>query len=146
MAAMQQDNIEVSNMKDNNPSVFPMGNKLPDEVSKFFIGQAYLKELTDRGVRISNITFEPGCRNNWHIHHHGGQILLVTGGEGWFQILGEPARKLLPGDVINIPAEAKHWHGASQYVWFSHLSVVIPAENASTEWLEPVCNDEFEKL
>ena len=87
-----------------NPSVFSMGNQLPEAFSKYFIGQAYLQPLTDKGGPISNVTFEPGCRNNWHIHHKGGQILLVTGGRGWYQAWDKPAQELHPGDVVNIPA------------------------------------------
>ena len=96
-----------------NPSVFPVGDPLPEMFSKYFIGQAYLNPLTQQGGPIANVTFEPGCRNNWHIHHKGGQILLVTGGKGWYQAWGEPAQELHPGDVVNIPPEVKHWHGAA---------------------------------
>lgn len=130
----------------NNLSVFPMGEKLPEIYSPYFVGQAYLQRLTDKGGPISNVTFEPGCRNNWHIHHKGGQILLVTGGEGWFQTWGEPARKLLPGDVVNIPPETKHWHGAASDCWFAHLAVSVPAEGSSVEWLEQVSDEEYSKL
>ena len=100
-----------------------MGNELPEMFSKYFIGQAYLQPLTDKGGPIANVTFQPGCRNNWHIHHKGGQILLVTGGRGWYQAWGEPARELHPGDVVNIPPEVKHWHGAAKKtgsrIWLS---------------------------
>lgn len=92
------------------------------------------------------MTFEPGRRNNWHIHHKGGQILLVTGGKGWYQAWGEPARELHPGDVVDILPEVKHWHGAAKDSWFSHLAVEIPAEGASNEWLEAVTDEEYEKL
>ncbi len=102
--------------------------------------------LTDKGGPIVNVTFEPGCRNNWHIHHKGGQILLVTGGRGWYQAWGEHARELYPGDVVNIPPELKHWHGAAADSWFSHLAVEIPAEGAAVEWLEPVTDDVYKKL
>ena len=121
-----------------NPSVFPMGEPLPQQFSPFFIGQAYLNPLTQVGGPIANVTFEPGCRNNWHIHHKGGQILLVTGGRGWYQEWGKDAQELHPGDVVVIPPEVKHWHGAAKDCWFSHLAVEIPAEGASNEWLEPV--------
>lgn len=130
----------------NNPSEFSMGNLLPEKFSKYFIGQAYLNPLTDKGGPIANVTFEPGCRNNWHIHHKSGQILLVTGGKGWYQAWGETAQELHPGDVINIPPEVKHWHGAAKDCWFSHLAVEIPAEDGSNEWLESVTDEEYDKL
>lgn len=130
----------------NNPSVFPMGNPLPDKFSKYFSGQAYLEPLTDKGGPIANVTFEPSCRNNWHIHHKGGQILLVTGGKGWYQAWGEKPQKLLPGDVVNIPPEVKHWHGAAKDSWFSHLAVEITADGASNEWLEAVSDEEYNRL
>ncbi len=129
-----------------NPGVFPAGGKLPGQFSKFFIGQAYLKPLTDKGGPIANVIFEPGCRNNWHIHHKGGQILLVTGGRGWYQAWGESARELKPGDVVDIPPEVKHWHGAAADSWFSHLAVEIPAEGGAVEWLEPVGDDIYTAL
>ena len=132
-----------------NPSVFPVGDPLPEQFSKFFIGQAYLQPLTDKGGPISNVTFEPGCRNNWHIHYAksgGGQILLVTGGKGWYQAWGEEARQLQPGDVVVIPAGVKHWHGAAADSWFSHLAVEVSGEETSNEWLEPVEDDEYNKL
>ncbi len=127
-------------------NIFPKGAPLPEQFSKYFIGTAYLKMLTTAGVPIGNVTFEPGCRNNWHIHHKGGQILLVTGGRGWYQAWGEPARELHPGDVVEIPAEVKHWHGAAKDSWFSHLAVEIPAEGGSNEWLEPISDEEYKKL
>ena len=132
-----------------NPSVFQLGNPLPEQFSKFFIGQAYLQPLTDKGGPISNVTFEPGCRNNWHIHHAksgGGQILLVTGGKGWYQEWGESARQLVPGDVVVIPAGVKHWHGAAADSWFSHLAVEVTGEETSNEWLEAVTDEDYKKL
>lgn len=130
----------------NNPSVFPIGKELPEMFSKYFIGQAYLQPLTDKGGPIANVTFEPGCRNNWHIHHKGGQILLVTGGKGWYQEWGEEPQELHPGDVVNIPPEVKHWHGAANDSWFAHLAVEVPAEDASNEWLEQVDDEAYGKL
>lgn len=109
---------------------------------KFFVGQSYLKMLTTQRVGIANVTFEPGCRNNWHIHQKGGQILLCTAGRGYYQEWGKPAQELKPGDVVNIPPEVKHWHGAAPDSWFSHLAVEIPAEGASNEWLEAVNTQE----
>ena len=100
-------------------------------------------------MHISNVTFEPGCRNNWHIHHAskgGGQILIVTAGRGWYQEWGKPARELKPGDVVNIPEGVKHWHGAAQNEWFQHLSIGVPGENSSTEWLDPVAAEDYNKL
>lgn len=131
-----------------NPSSFLMGNQLPDMFSKYFIGQAYLQPLTEKGGPISNVTFEPGCRNNWHIHHGagGGQILLVTGGRGWYQAYGEEAQELHPGDVVVIPPDVKHWHGAAKDSWFSHLAVEVSCENGSNEWCEPVTEDEYQAL
>lgn len=114
--------------------------------AKYFIGTSYLDMLSTKGVTIGNVVFEPGCRNNWHIHHKGGQILLVTGGSGWYQEWGKPARKLKSGDVVNIPAGVKHWHGASKDSFFAHLAVEVPAENAKNEWLEPVKDEEYNKL
>lgn len=114
--------------------------------AQYFIGQSYLNMLTTEGVGIGNVTFEPGCRNNWHIHHKGGQILLVTAGRGWYQEWGRPARELHAGDVVNIPPETKHWHGAARDSWFVHLAVEVPAVGASNEWLEPVGNEEYDQL
>ena len=99
-------------------------------------------EIKDGG----NVTFEPGCRNNWHIHHKGGQILLCTAGRGYYQEWGKEAQELHPGDVVNIPPEVKHWHGAAKDSWFAHLAVEVPAEGASNEWLEVVNEEDYEKL
>ena len=120
--------------------------------AKYFIGNSYLKPLTKPGVSvvsIANVTFEPGCRNNWHIHHAskgGGQILICVEGEGWYQQEGQPARKLNPGEVVVIPANVKHWHGATSNSWFSHIAVEVPGENTSNEWCEPVSDEEYNKL
>ena len=113
---------------------------------KYFTGKSYLNPLTKDGVASANVTFEPGCRNNWHIHHKGRQILLVTEGRGYYQEWGKPARELKAGDVVNIPAEVKHWHGASKDSWFSHIAISVPAEGANTEWLEKVSDTEYGKL
>lgn len=102
--------------------------------------------LSTTGVTIGNVVFEPGCRNNWHIHHNGGQILLVTGGHGWYQEWGQPARPLIAGDVVNIPPDTKHWHGAAKDSWFAHIAVEVPAEGASNEWLEPVDEAQYNLL
>lgn len=111
--------------------------------AQYFSGECYLNMLTTERVPIGNVTFAPGCRNNWHIHHKGGQILLVTGGRGYYQEWGQPARELRTGDIVNIPPEVKHWHGAS---WFQHLAVEVPAEGASNEWLEPVSDEAYDSL
>lgn len=125
--------------------MFPKG-ELNTAYAQYFIGNSYLAPLLKEGLPMSNVTFEPRCRNNWHIHHKGGQILICVGGEGWYQEWGKPAQKLHPGDVVNIPAEAKHWHGATADSWFQHIAIAVPAEGASNEWLEPVTDEEFDKL
>ena len=116
-----------------------------DAYAAYFTGQSYLNPLTTQGITVCNVTFEPRCRNNWHIHHGGGQILLCTDGEGWYQQWGQPARSLHPGDVLYIPPEVKHWHGAAED-WFSHAAIEIPAPDASNEWLEPVSDEEYNAL
>ena len=126
-------------------NLFGPGMPLPERLSQYFIGQAHLNPLT-KALNIANVTFEPGCRNNWHVHHKGGQILLVIAGRGWYQVWGEPAKELRSGDVIEIPAEVKHWHGAAKDSWFSHLAVEVPAEGSSNEWLEAVNDDEYHRL
>jgi len=130
----------------NKKTLFPLGNPLPEKFKKYFIGQAYLNMLTKEGVSVGNVTFEPGCRNNWHIHHKGGQILLVTDGTGWYQEWGKEAQKLEVGDVVEIPAEVKHWHGAAKDSWFTHLAIEVPAEGSWAEWLEAVVDEEYNKL
>ena len=122
------------------------------DYAKYFIGNSFLNPLTEAGassVFLANVTFEPGCRNNWHIHHAdkgGGQILICTAGEGWYQEEGKEAVSLKPGVVIVIPANTKHWHGAKNNSWFSHIAVEVPGENTSNEWCEPVTDDEYSKL
>ena len=125
--------------------IFPVGEK-NEAFAEFFIGQSYLKMLTTEGVGIANVTFEPGCRNNWHIHHKGGQILLCTAGRGYYQEWGKDAVEMKPGDVMNIPPEVKHWHGAAPDSWFSHLAGEVPAEGGSNEWLEPVEESAYKML
>ena len=129
-------------------SVFPTGEK-NEAFAKYFVGQSYLNMLSTQQVVIGNVTFEPGCRNNWHIHHAksgGGQILLCTAGRGYYQEWGKPAQELHPGDVVNIPPEVKHWHGAAPDSWFAHLAVEVPAESVSNEWLEAVSDEDYSKL
>lgn len=132
-------------MKPENISVFPMGEK-NEAFAQYFVGQSYLNMLSTERVTIGNVTFEPGCRNNWHIHHKGGQILLCTAGRGYYQEWGKEAQELHPGDVVNIPPEVKHWHGAAKDSWFAHLAVEVPAEGASNEWLKVVNEEDYEKL
>ena len=118
----------------------------------YFIGNSFLNPLTHPGecaVFLANVTFEPGCRNNWHIHRAtdgGGQMLIGVAGRGWYQEEGKPAVKILPGTIIHIPANVKHWHGAASDSWFAHLAFEIPGKDASNEWLEPVSDKEYEKL
>lgn len=132
-------------MKPENISVFPMGEK-NEAFAQYFVGQSYLNMLSTERVTIGNVTFEPGCRNNWHIHHKGGQILLCTAGRGYYQEWGKEAQELHPGDVVNIPPEVKHWHGAAKDSWFAHLAVEVPVEGASNEWLEVVNEEDYKKL
>ena len=112
----------------------------------YFTGTSYLALLNMPGLMVVNVTFEPGCRNFWHIHHKGGQILLVTGGRGWYQEAGQPAQELNPGDVVHIAPGTKHWHGAAKDSWFAHVAVEIPAEGSSNEWCEPVSDEEYNAL
>ena len=109
--------------------------------AKYFIGNSYLHKLTLDQVPAFGVTFEPGCRNNWHIHHAktgGGQMLIVTAGEGYYQEWGKPARRLKKGDTVNIPANVKHWHGAAPDSWFQHIALEVPGTEQSNEWCEPV--------
>ena len=117
--------------------------------AKYFIGNSYLAPLLKETLPMSNVTFEPRCRNNWHIHHKASQILICVGGEGWYQEWGKPARKLHAGDVVNIAPEVKHWHGATADSWFQHIAVHVPVgdpKEASNEWLEPVSDEDYNKL
>ena len=128
--------------------VFPRG-EANTAYARYFVGNSYLNMLSTEGVAIGNVTFEPGCRNNWHVHHAakgGGQILLCTAGRGWYQEWGKPARELRPGDVVNIPAGVKHWHGAAKDSWFVHLAVEVPGEYPRNEWLEPVSETDYDRL
>ena len=138
LAAGTCNRINARNMeKPKKISAFPVGDKLPETFSKYFVGQAYLARLTRNGALncpISNVTFEPGCRNNWH-SHTGGQILVAVGGRGYYQAEGEPARELLPGDVVEIAPDAVHWHGAAPDSWFSHLAIEPNPQTNRNTWL-----------
>ncbi len=131
-----------------NAMVFPIGAP-NDGFKQYFSGKSYLAPVSKEQVGIFNVTFEPSCRNNWHIHHAtkgSGQILICVAGRGWYQEWGKEAVEMNPGDVVNIPAGVKHFHGAARDSWFSHLAVEVPGENASNEWLEPVSDALYEKL
>lgn len=145
---MSEKEMEKRGAEGRELSVFPTGGT-NDAFAQYFIGQSYLNMLSLEQVVVGNVTFEPGCRNNWHIHHAhkgGGQMLLVTAGEGWYQEWGKPARKLKAGDVVHIPAGAKHWHGAAADSWFQHLAIEVPGENCKNEWCEPVSDEEYAGL
>ena len=115
--------------------------------AEYFIGNSYLAPLLGGKLPMSNVTFEPRCRNNWHIHHGARQILICVSGEGWYQEWGKPAQKLHTGDVIDIPAEVKHWHGATKDSWFQHIAVHLDeSDSPSNEWLEPVDDQWYDKL
>ncbi len=131
-----------------NEMVFPIGAP-NDAFAQYFSGKSYLAPISKEQVGVFNVTFEPSCRNNWHIHHAekgGGQILICVAGRGWYQEWGKQALELHPGDCVNIPAGVKHWHGAAKDAWFSHLAVEVPGENASNEWLEPVADEAYNEL
>lgn len=128
--------------------IFPIGEP-NDAYAEYFIGKSFLAPVSTNQVGIFNVTFEPKCRNNWHIHHSksgGGQILICIAGRGYYQEYGKEPIKMNPGDCINIPAGVKHWHGAASDSWFSHLAVEVPGEECSTEWLEAVDDEEYNKL
>lgn len=131
-------------------NVFGKGNP-NDAFAKYFTKNSYLNPLVDKTspIFLANVTFEPGCRNNWHIHHAkegGGQILICTAGYGWYQEEGKEGVSLEPGKVIVIPANVKHWHGAKKDSWFSHISIEVPGVDTSNEWLEAVTVEEYNKL
>ena len=143
--------MKITNKEDfEKANVFGMGEE-NTAFARYFIGKSYLNPLTDKDntVFLANVTFEPGCRNNWHIHHAksgGGQLLICTAGEGYYQEEGKEAVSLTPGTVITIPANVKHWQGAKADSWFSHIAVEVPGEECHTEWCEPVTDEEYRKL
>ncbi len=120
--------------------------------AKYFVGESFLNPLVDPKISslfLANVTFEPGCRNNWHIHHsakNGGQVLVCIAGSGWYQEEGKEAVDLQPGTVIVIPSNVKHWHGAKAESWFSHIAIEVPGDDTSTEWCEPVSDEDYARL
>lgn len=131
-----------------NAMVFPIGAP-NDGFAQYFSGKSYLAPVSTEQVKVFNVTFEPACRNNWHIHwakKGGGQILICVAGRGYYQEWGKEARELHPGDVVNIAPGVKHWHGAAPDSWFSHLAVEVPGEDTRNEWCEPVSDAEYAKL
>ena len=143
-----EDAAEDAKAKHQSEMVFPIGAP-NDGFAPYFSGKSYLAPLSTAQVGIYNVTFEPGCRNNWHIHHaakSGGQILVCVAGRGYYQEWGKEPQELHPGDVVNIPPEVKHWHGAAPDCWFSHLAVEVPGESTSNEWCEPVPEETYKEL
>lgn len=152
------DETDTSNEDTHNQLTFPIGE--PNTAyAKYFIGNSHLAPLTPKNfskdektvLPMSNVTFEPGCRNNWHIHHGARQILICVSGKGWYQEWGKPAIALKAGDVIDIPEGVKHWHGAQKDSWFQHIATHVEVENscpgsAPNEWFEPVSDEEYDKL
>lgn len=141
----QNDTMDMNTQERTNGPAFPRGDKLPGEFSKYFTGQAYLARLThDQALNcpVSNVTFEPGCRNNWH-SHTGGQLLIAVAGRGYYQARGGAARELLPGDVVEIAPGVEHWHGAAPDSWFSHLAVETNSRTNENTWLEPVDDAQY---
>lgn len=139
-------NYTLEDIKKQSP--YPIG-ELNTAYAKYFVGNSYLYSINDQEVLISNVTFEPGCRNNWHIHkadQGGGQILICVAGRGYYQEEGKDAIEMKPGDVVNIPSGVKHWHGAASDEWFSHLAIEVPGVNGSNIWCEPVSDEEYEKV
>ena len=128
--------------------IFPIGE--PNAAyAKYFIGNSYLAQVSDAQIPFANVTFEPGCRNNWHIHKAEkgcGQMLVGVAGRGWYQEEGKPAVEILPGTVIHIPANVKHWHGAAKDSWFAHLAFAVPGEESENVWLEPVTDEQYLSL
>ena len=127
---------------------FPIG-EANTAYAEYFTGNSYLAEIASAPLPVHNVTFEPDCRNHWHIHHAAsgdGQLLICVGGRGWYQEAGKQAVPMTPGTVITIPANVKHWHGAAKDSWFSHLAISIPGEQTSNEWCEPVSDAEYGSL
>lgn len=145
-AAPEEPPVDEHDAEANNPGAFPVGEPLTGDFANFFSGKTYLNHLVPKAASVLNMTFEPGCRSSWHIHHNGGQFLLVTGGAGWYQEEGREARPLRPGDIVKVPAEIKHWHGAAKDSWFSHLLVPVPVPGSSNAFLEEVDDKDYDAL
>lgn len=132
-------------------NIFSIGSE-NSAFAQYFVGKSYLNPLVEPGkspIFLANVTFEPGCRNNWHIHRAsggGGQILICVAGSGWYQEDGKPARSLGPDDVVVIPPNVKHWHGAKADTWFSHIALEVPGTDTSSEWCEPVADEAYQAL
>lgn len=144
----EEQNVKDEKAKHQASMVFPIGEP-NDAFAKYFVGQSYLAPLSTKQVGVFNVTFEPGCRNNWHIHNAdkgGGQILICVAGRGYYQEWGKEPVLMTPGDVVNIPVGVKHWHGAALDSWFSHLAIEVPGENTSNEWLEEVDDSQYNNL
>lgn len=144
------DNIAFENEKDKyqNTIFFPIGEP-NDAYAKYFVGRSYLAPVSTEQIPIFNVTFEPGCRNNWHIHHSvsgGGQMLICVGGRGFYQEWGKEAVEMTSGKIINIPANMKHWHGAAADSWFSHLAIEVAGDKTGTEWLEAVSDTDYKRV
>ena len=143
-----EDSVTDAKSAHENGMVFPIGAP-NDAYAQYFVGQSYLSPVSTSQVGVFNVTFEPGCRNNWHIHNAakgGGQILICVAGRGYYQEWGKDAIEMNPGDCINIPVGVKHWHGAAPDSWFSHLAIEVPGENGSNKWLEAVDAETYGKL
>mgnify|MGYP002626822258 CR=1 FL=1 len=142
------ENVDFSEDVPPDLSAFPFG-KPNDAFAQYFVGKSYLAPLTTEQIPTFNVTFEPGCRNNWHIHHSsggGGQLLICVYGCGWYREWGKEARELHPGDIVNIPPNVKHWHGAAKNSWFQHIAQEILGTDTRTEWCERVSDEEYSKL
>ena len=146
--ASDSDNLSDEMTEFQRNMIFPIGQ--PNTAyAQYFTGNSYLAQISSEQIPFANVTFEPRCRNNWHIHHAsegGGQMLVGVAGRGWYQEEGKPAVEILPGTIIHIPANVKHWHGAAGDSWFAHLAFSVPGKDTSNEWLEPVTDEEYDKL
>lgn len=141
----EQDASDTEKERYQSSIFFPIGEP-NDAFARYFTGQSYLAPVSSKQIPVFNVTFEPGCRNNWHIHHAksgGGQMLICVGGRGFYQEWGKPPIEMTPGTAVNIPAGVKHWHGAANDEWFSHLAIEVQGEETSNEWLEPVSDEAY---